>query len=100
MRLRELARQCGNFPSPPQVVPGGNGEVILAWREGDMYLEAELVSPGKVEWMLAGPGRQTIHRVTELPARPNSLPDIPTEKITRDYAVGATISSLVWVNTR
>ncbi|HBI42606.1 MAG TPA: hypothetical protein DDY78_07065 [Planctomycetales bacterium] len=66
-RLLELAYQSGNFPSPPQIAPGGNGEVILAWREGDLYLEAELVALGKVEWMLAGPDRQTNHWVTELP---------------------------------
>jgi hypothetical protein len=68
MRLLELAYQSGNFPSTPQVVPGGNGEVMLAWREGDLYLEAELVTPGKVEWMSAGPGRETNHWVTALPA--------------------------------
>jgi hypothetical protein len=67
VRLLELAYQSGNFSSPPQATPGGNGEVILTWREGDQYLEAELVTPGKVEWMLAGPGRQTNHWVTELP---------------------------------
>ena len=68
MRLLELAYQSGNFPSQPQAAPGGNGEVILVWREGDLYLEAEIAAPGKVEWMLAGPGRQTNHWVTELPA--------------------------------
>jgi hypothetical protein len=67
-RLLELAYQSGKFPSPPQIAPGGNGEVILVWREGDLYLEAELVTSGKVEWMLAGPAQQTNHWVTELPA--------------------------------
>jgi hypothetical protein len=67
-RLLELAYQSGNFQAPPQVTPGGNGEVILTWREGDQYLEAELVTPGKVEWMLAGPAQQTNHWITELPA--------------------------------
>jgi hypothetical protein len=66
VRLLELAYQSGNFQSPPQATPGGNGEVILTWREGDQCLEAELVTPGKVEWMLAGPSQQTRHWVTEL----------------------------------
>ena len=68
MRLLETTYRSGNFPAPPQASPGGNGEVVLTWREGDQYLEAELVTPGKVEWMLAGSGRQNTHWVTELPA--------------------------------
>jgi hypothetical protein len=92
VRLLQLASRFGEFP-PPQVVPGGNGEVILAWRDDPVYLEAEVVTPGRIEWMLAAPGQQTKHWAMELPARQGSQPPLTSGRTAQDQAVSAVISS-------
>jgi hypothetical protein len=57
----QVARQSGQFPYAPQVVPGGNGELQLVWLLGNSYLEAEFADPQRIEWMSFNPGQFSQH---------------------------------------
>jgi len=61
-KLQELA----SVP-PPEAVPGMNGEVSLVWQGDHYYLEAEISSPDRIDWMLAIPGQTTRHWKTPGP---------------------------------
>src|SRR5260370_5107271 len=45
----EKMRHTGGVVAP-RAVPGVNGEVLLVWKSGPTYLEAEIRHPGLIEW--------------------------------------------------
>lgn len=50
------------LPPPTRVVASPVGNIILEWQfEYDVYLEAEIVEPFQVEWMLEQPFHPTQH---------------------------------------
>jgi len=61
--VREMRYYPQAIP-PSQVVPGVSGEVLFIWQKEAFFLEAEISKPTQVEWMLAIPGQQNKHWVT------------------------------------
>jgi hypothetical protein len=53
---------------PGRIVASPAGSVVLEWREGGRYLEAEIDEPGTIEWMLEAPDGSFSHWKTLWPA--------------------------------
>lgn len=47
--LTLLDKVCSAETPMPWIVPGYDGELMLSWESGDVYVEAYIVSPTKVE---------------------------------------------------
>jgi hypothetical protein len=41
---------------PAKIVPGVAGEIHFIWQQGQLVLDAEIVSPDSVHWLLSFPG--------------------------------------------
>jgi len=53
---------------PTRIVPNVDGHVVIEWRMGyGDYLEAELTSPSRIEWMRIAPDLPTRHWVADIP---------------------------------
>lgn len=57
---------------PTRIMPGLDGEVLFLWQGRDYYLEGEIETPAKIEWMLAVPGQAIEH--WETPLAPEFIP--------------------------
>jgi len=64
--LRGLMEQ--NWRPPSQVAPSPTGGVIVGWRHGSDYFEAEIDGPDIVEWMSLREGEPARHWHQELVA--------------------------------
>jgi hypothetical protein len=51
---------------PTKVVSGTGGEVHVVWQTAEVYLDAEIASPGSAEWLLSVPGKPTRQWRTDL----------------------------------
>jgi hypothetical protein len=51
---------------PTKVVPGTGGEIHIVWQTAEVYLDAEIASPGEAEWLLSVPGKPTRQWRTDL----------------------------------
>lgn len=59
-----VADPAANPPTSVAASPGG--EIIFVWQDDDLYLEAEVVAPGRVEWMRSVPGKPIEHWQADL----------------------------------
>lgn len=57
LRRLERARQR----APSRILPSPSGEILFEWHVGDVYLEAEIVGLGEVEWMRVTPNNPPEH---------------------------------------
>jgi hypothetical protein len=58
-------QETAPWTPPPQVVPGTGGEVILAWKDSERYLEAEIPRPGRFEWMCKPKGQRAVFCIND-----------------------------------
>lgn len=65
--LVETLRDEG-YPPPATAVASPAGSILLGWWEGEVYREAEVVSPERVEWMMIRGGHLVEHRTDSPPA--------------------------------
>ena len=55
------------LPPPTRITPSQTGNIVLEWQfEDNIYLEAEIVDPFHIEWMLEVPFQPTQHWEEEL----------------------------------
>lgn len=55
------------LPPPTRITPSQTGNIVLEWQfEDNVYLEAEIVDPFHIEWMLEVPFQPTQHWEEEL----------------------------------
>ncbi|MBI3273184.1 MAG: hypothetical protein HYZ53_29610 [Planctomycetes bacterium] len=59
--LQDMRRTERAVP-PSRVVPGRDGEVLLEWQGAGCYLEVEIATPDRAEWMLVVPGQAAQHQ--------------------------------------
>ena len=75
---------------PERIVPSPNGTVVIEWQWPHAYLEADVINPRTIEWMIAEEGREPAHPVTVLDQRFGEYP------VFEPYTTGPSISSAVY----
>jgi len=61
IKLLSLLQRTPNFPIPSRVTATPSGTVGIEWQSHAMYLEAEVVEPAIVEWMMIENGKPPVH---------------------------------------
>ncbi len=67
---RRLASQ--RWPEPASLSASPSGSIVMSWQEHNQYLEIEVVSPTRAEWMSVGESGAAIHGTLE-PERPPTI---------------------------
>jgi len=62
--LRILKIQNERVPAPSTVTISPAGAVIFVWRDGGLYVDAEISSPRLIEWMTIVNNARPTHAVT------------------------------------
>ena len=61
LELAYALRETAHYPAPTRVAPTPAGTVGLEWQQPSVYTEAEIVAPGRSEWMQIKDGEQPVH---------------------------------------
>jgi len=57
--LMILHKKDESFP-PTRIAPSQDGEIIIEWQEGDLYMEVAITEPYHAEWMYQVSGQDVI----------------------------------------
>lgn len=92
--------KAGRFSPASHASVSPAGGIVIEWRSESEYIEAEIETPGLIEWMCMRPGLPTSHREQQLSLDRDARSSTTTEatKTTPPQTVASEMDQLVFLH--